>query len=374
MKKSLGIYIHIPFCLRKCFYCDFCSFSDKDGDYIAAYAAELCRRIAGYAERCSEYSVDTVYFGGGTPSLLPVRLLGGVLDRISECFRLESTAEISLECNPATADIEYFRAVRGFGINRLSIGLQSASDRELALLGRLHTARDFSACFSDARKAGFENISADVMYGIPNQTEHSLENTLSFLCALSPEHISAYGLTVEAGTELERMLPRLNIADDDMQYEMYMLLSDYLRGRGYEKYEISNFAMPSRQSRHNMRYWLGKEYLGFGVAAHSYFDGRRFGNSRDIAAFLNGDDITEEEYALTARDEKNEYVMLGLRLSQGISAEDYARRFGEELFEVYPRLKEWLNSGFMRMQNGRIAFTDKGFFVSNSILSDMLEP
>ena len=372
MKKSLGIYIHIPFCVSKCHYCDFCSFPRKGEDVISAYADELCRRI-GQVGNVSEYEVDTVYFGGGTPSLMSARDIERVLLALGNKFVLSSNAEITLEANPATADREYFGAIRSFGVNRLSMGLQSAVDRELLLLGRIHSAADFVKTYNDARAAGFDNVSADLMYGIPDQTPDTLMYSARFLADIAPDHISAYGLTVEEGTHFEKHLGELNIADGDGQSEMYMLLSDYLPSRGYNKYEISNFARDGRQSRHNLRYWKCEEYLGFGVAAHSYFGGERFGNSRDIRAFLAGDDIIAERETVDFDSARAEYVMLGLRLAAGLDLEEYSRRFGTSFPIDSPTLKAYVQAGLMRVLDGRLCFTDRGFFVSNAILGEILD-
>lgn len=371
MKKSLGIYIHIPFCLKKCRYCDFCSLADKDTAYMSQYVDQLCRRMSEFALKAKEYIVDTVYFGGGTPSLLPV----GQIERIMNTLRrydVSPNTEITLECNPATANKQYFQKLRATGINRLSIGLQSAHDSELKLLGRAHTASEFVTCFEDARAAGFDNVSADLMYGIPDQTMDSFAASIDLLASLSPEHISAYGLAVEEGTYFHKHLDELRLADDDIQAEMYCMMDDRLSSHGYEKYEISNFSKKGRESRHNLRYWQGLEYLGFGVAAHSYFDGRRFGNSRDISAFMRGEDITEESYIIDNDEAKREFVMLGLRLSRGICLSDYKKRFGADLLEVYPQISQYIGDGFIKLENDRVFFTQKGFLVSNALLSDML--
>ena len=367
MKKSLGIYVHIPFCLRKCRYCDFCSFGGKNAEYMAAYADELCRRIEASAKKADGYEVDTVYFGGGTPSLMPVSEMEKILDAVRG-FRVAERAEITLECNPATADRAYFEGVLALGVNRLSIGLQSAVDRELELLGRAHDRADFLSCFEDARAAGFDNISVDLMYGIPEQTEESFKKSLEFVAALSPEHISSYGLTVEEGTYFFTHKDELDIADGDGQARLYEILGEYLTSKGYKKYEISNFAKEGRESRHNMRYWKQKDYLGFGVSAHSCFEGERFGNSRDIDAFLRGEDITEERVELDFEERRREYIMLGLRLADGIDIEEYRRRFGE----AFPSVEKFVKGGFMTEENGRIAFTEKGFLISNAILSELI--
>ena len=372
MTKSLGIYIHIPFCVQKCRYCDFCSFAGKDGSYMRKYRDELVRRITLSPYDTKDHVVDTVYFGGGTPSLMSASDIDAIISALHSRFSIADNAEITLECNPATADKQYFKDIRSLGVNRLSMGLQSASDKELALLGRIHTVADFTTTFADARSAGFDNVSADLMYGIPDQDLNSFEHSLSFLSDLRPEHISAYGLTVESGTYFDKHIDELSLADDDGQRQMYMLCSEYLASRGYEKYEISNFARDGKRSRHNMRYWLGEEYLGFGVASHSFFGGCRFGNSRDLSAFLKGDDIVEERETVVGDGIIEEYIMLRLRLVSGIDANDYTRRFGRDLFCDFPMIDKWITHGFMKKSKNRIFFTDKGAFVSNSLISDML--
>ena len=371
MKKSLGIYIHIPFCIKKCGYCDFCSFPASSEELKVEYVNELCRRIAQYNGKAGGYSVDTVYFGGGTPSTLSADLIERILSELRSTFCISADAEITIECNPATVGAEYFCQLRRMGINRLSMGLQSAVDSELALLGRAHTAEKFDKSFYEARAAGFDNISADVMYGIPDQTPESLRYTLNHLISLSPEHISAYGLMIEDGTYFAEKLSELCIADDDGQYEMYRICSEHLAAHGYDKYEISNFSKNGKHSRHNLRYWKGLEYIGFGVAAHSNFDGKRFGNSRDLSAFLRGEDITEECVILTDKDISDEYIMLRLRLGEGICLSDYSATFGKELSENC--FSGWIDGGFMKLEHDRLSFTDKGFFVSNTIIAEILD-
>ena len=372
MKKSLGIYIHIPFCKSKCRYCDFCSFPDKSGEYMRAYTDELCRRISERVGDAEEYRVDTVYLGGGTPSLLPEKCIEKIMNAVRE-YDLSPHVEITMECNPATADESYFYSVKNMGINRLSIGLQSACDKELELLGRVHTKEDFVRCFSQARGAGFDNISVDLMYGIPDQTTESFADSIEFLLSTEPEHISAYGLTVEDGTYFDKHRNELRLADDDTQAQMYCMLDGILEDYGYHKYEISNFSKAGRESRHNMRYWQCLEYLGFGVAAHSFFAGERFGNSRDIGAFIRGEDITEERYRISDAEFRQEFVMLGLRLARGIDTSEYRRKFGRGFYEDYPCVSNYLRQGFFCICGERIAFTEKGFLVSNGILSDMLD-
>ncbi len=371
MRKSLGIYIHIPFCLQKCRYCDFCSFGGRDRGYMRQYTDELCRRIEGAAESAGDYSVDTVYFGGGTPSLLPIDCIERIMLSLGK-YELAENAEITLECNPATADGAYFGELRKIGINRLSIGLQSTHDSELALLGRAHSYAEFVGCYADARSAGFENISVDLMYGIPSQTSESFRISLERLISLSPEHISAYGLTVEEGTYFHTHREELDLADDDTQAELYCLMNEVLESGGYHRYEISNFARAERQSRHNTRYWKCSEYLGFGVAAHSYFGGKRFGNSRDIGAFMRGEDICEECELIGESERRSEFVMLGLRLTAGIDKSEYFRLFARDFDRDFPLCRDFEKGGFMYSSGDRLMFTQRGFLVSNEILSRLL--
>lgn len=374
MTKSLGLYIHIPFCIRKCNYCDFCSFPGSGENRMIAYTDELRRRMAKAAEKCLSYTVDTVYFGGGTPTLLPLSCWETLMRCIRKNYTVSTDCEITCECNPATADRAYFSTLRRLGVNRLSMGLQSAHDHELSLLGRAHGFADFRVCFQDAREAGFDNVSVDLMYGIPDQTVTSFEKTLQEVVALSPEHISAYGLKIEDGTPFARNQSSLSLPDEDTEWELYRLCSRLLARHGYRKYEISNFAKKGYHSRHNLRYWQRKDYLGFGVAAHSCFKGERFGNSRDLGAFLAGESIEEERVTLSHWDELYEYLILGFRLADGIEEGAFVSRFGMTFAEYYPKTEELIRQGFLQRRDGHIAFTDRGFFVSNAILSDLPEP
>ncbi len=370
--KSLGVYLHIPFCIRKCNYCDFCSFPDRSGEKMSAYTKELVSRMKAFAAEHPDYRVDTVYFGGGTPTLLPTECFSEIMNALYGCFEVDGGAEISVECNPATIDKNGLAALRALSINRLSIGLQSANENELKALGRLHSFEDFCRCYSDARAAGFDNVSIDIMYGIPEQTVESFENTLRRVVELSPKHISAYGLKIEDGTAFGRMRETLTLPDEDDELRMYLLCKSILKENGYERYEISNFAKEGRASRHNLRYWSLDDYIGFGVAAHSLIDGERFGNSRDIDAFLRGEDIVEERAYISKEELLREYVMLGLRLERGISVDEYRELSGREMQSDMPELKRFIDAGFLLERNGRICFSDKGFFVSNAVLSELI--
>jgi oxygen-independent coproporphyrinogen-3 oxidase len=370
--SKLGVYIHIPFCKRKCNYCDFCSFVNRQSE-VYTYTDELCRRIAEFAALRSDREVDTVYFGGGTPTLLPIACFEKIMAVLGDSFDIDDNAEISVECNPATADESAFRSLRAMGINRLSMGLQSANGGELALLGRLHSFEDFCISFECARRAGFDNISVDLMYGIPDQTTESFKETLNKVIALDPEHISAYGLKIEEGTVFDKQRDSLNLPDEDTEFEMYKMLCKKLEQNGYFRYEISNFSKPGKQSRHNLRYWERRDYIGFGVAAHSCIENERFGNSRDIEAFLKGEDIVCEREIVDVDEKIEEYVILGLRLARGISENEYFALSRHDMYADMPSLKTFLKQGFLERHEERISFSDQGFFVSNTILAQLLE-
>ena len=337
-----------------------------------AYTSELIRRMKSFASEHTRYRADTVYFGGGTPTLLPTECFSGLMSTLRDRFTVDDSAEISVECNPATIGREGLAELRAMGVNRLSIGLQSANENELRALGRLHSFGDFCRCYSYAREAGFDNISIDLMYGIPEQTVDSFENTLRQVISLSPEHISAYGLKIEDGTVFGKMRDSLILPDEDEELAMYKLCRTMLEENGYARYEISNFSKAGRESRHNLRYWMLDDYIGFGVAAHSLIEGERFGNSRDIDAFLRGEDITAERTVISDGERVREYVMLGLRLGKGISPEEYRALSGSELYSDMPNIRRFIDGGLLREKNGRIAFTDEGFFVSNAVISELI--
>ena len=373
-EKKLGLYLHIPFCVRKCRYCDFCSFPGMGTDVMDLYTRRLAEEVIRASRKYRGYTVDTVYFGGGTPTLLPFPLFFRVMETVYRCFRVENDAEITMECNPATANGEYLMGIRREGVNRLSIGLQSADDRELAALGRIHTFGDFLTTYDAARRAGFDNISADLMFGIPEQTRESFRDTLRRVTALYPEHLSVYGLILEEGTPFYRMRDTLALPDEDTESDMYRDAVAFLHERGYDRYEISNFSRRGRVSRHNYRYWDCREYLGFGVAAHSYFGGERVSHSRDFDGYLAGRDITDERVTVTEKDARDEYVMLRMRLADGVDETQYRARFGEDFRAHYGvRLEPYIREGFVSADGGRYRFTDSGFYVSNAILSSVLD-
>ena len=372
--KKLGLYIHIPFCRSKCLYCDFCSFPRQDEEKMTEYAQALFRDLRAHAPACRDYLVDTVFLGGGTPTTFPAYLLKELMGEIYKYYNVSPNAEITAECNPVTGERELFARMRAAGINRLSIGLQSAHEKELKALGRLHTFDTFAACFADARAAGFDNISVDVMSGIPHQTPESRRETLQKVLALSPEHISSYDLIIEAGTPFARKRATLSLPDEEAARRMYLEGIAFLAENCYAQYEISNFARPGYESRHNLKYWNCDEYLGFGVAAYSDFGGARFGNSRDIEAYIAGRDITEEKSVLDKEERINEYIMLRFRLCDGVNTAVFEERFGVSFEENWgKKLAPFVTEGLVRKEGEKYFFSQEGMLVSNTILSETLD-
>lgn len=371
---GLGLYIHIPFCRSKCRYCDFCSFPSHTEADFEAYTEALCRDLRARAALCRSHLVDTIYFGGGTPTILPWRLLGKLLQTVFDCYRVAENAEITAECNPKTGDARLFCEMRKMGFNRLSIGLQSVHENELRALGRIHSFADFTETFADARAAGFENLSADLMSGIPEQSLESYLESIDRVCDLAPEHISAYSLIVEEGTPFGDMADRLILPSEDAEEEMYFRGIERLLSRGYLQYEISNFAKAGYESRHNLRYWNCEEFLGFGPAAYSDFGGERFGNSRDLGAYIRGEDVVADRERPTAKQRMNEYVMLRMRLAAGVEYAEFERRFGCRFDDCFGEgLRPYRERGLLTLSEDRVAFTPKGMRVSNAVLSDVLD-
>ena len=341
---------------------------------MTEYVGALCRDLQRYAPLCRDYTVDTVFLGGGTPTALPAYLLKELMGKIYKCYHVAPDAEITAECNPVTGERELFTRMRAAGINRLSIGLQSVHEKELKALGRLHSFDTFAACFADARETGFDNISVDVMSGIPYQTPESRHKTLQKILELGPEHISSYDLIIEEGTPFYKKRDTLPLPDEDAARKMYLEGIEILRESGYAQYEISNFARAGYESRHNLKYWNFDEYLGFGVAAHSDFGGARFGNSRDIEAYIAGRDITEEREIPNKNERINEYVMLRFRLCEGVDVALFKNRFGVSFEEMYgKKLEPFIKSGLVRREGDRYFLTPEGMLVSNTILSDILD-
>lgn len=370
MTHKAGIYLHIPFCLRRCGYCDFCSYTGRLSD-MPAYVERLFSEMRR-TPLPPDYTVDTVYLGGGTPSLLSGELLARLLDGVFSSFRVEPGAEISCEVNPGTVDGAALRLFRAAGVNRLSMGVQSLSDRELALLGRIHTADEAVRAFHAAREAGFDNISLDLMTGIPAETPESLAATVAGFAALGPEHISAYALKIEEGTPFAARRASLSLPDEDRQADAVTAAAEALEAAGYRRYEISNYARPGYESRHNLRYWRGEEYLGFGPSAYSYFGGWRYGYGRDLDAYLRDGFLPrQDETYIDARAEEEEFLMLRLRLCEGIPVREYEARFHRDFYTLFGRVLDRYADFFVQ-RPGAVALSPRGMLVSNSLIVEML--
>ena len=372
-KKSIGLYVHIPFCLKKCNYCDFTSFSCISEDVRAAYLNELSREILSYKKE-PRISLDTVFFGGGTPSLLSADEFFTICNAIAESFNLEPDAEFTVEVNPKTLTREKLNAYISGGVNRISIGLQTIHDNEYKILGRIHNFEDFVSTYKMVRDAGITNINVDLMYGIPGQTSESLGKTLNEVISMRPEHISAYGLILEEGTPLWKMKDALIFPDGDEEFLLYEKICDVLKNSGYSHYEISNYSLPGCECKHNLKYWHSDEYIGVGISAYSYFGGERFGNTNDLDVYLN-QNSTKYSYKEIIDKEASmyEYVMLSLRLSEGFTLGEYSERYNCNFLETRKdMILRFIESGYMKFDNERISLTEKGFYVSNAILTELI--
>ena len=375
--KPLGLYIHIPFCKSKCIYCDFYSLPNSE-EKMDRYVSVLCRQLAEIAPRAAAHEVDTVYFGGGTPSWLGEKRLRQILKTVEKRYRLAKKPEVTLEANPDSAgDWKVLRTLRRAGFNRLSLGVQSADDEQLKILGRPHTFAQAEEAAAAARRAKIKNLSLDLIYGLPGQTLESWKETLEKAAALSPEHLSCYGLKVEEGTPLRDMLETLDLPDDDAQADMYLWTVERLEELGYRQYEISNFAKPGYESRHNLKYWTLGEYAGFGPGAHSDLGDVRYAYIRDLDAYCLGveaqGDILSENERIPPRERDVEYLMLGLRLAKGVSRQEFEYRFRLPFGPVQAALERFERSGHAILRSGRWHLTPEGFLLSNQIIGQCLE-
>lgn len=371
--SPIEIYIHIPFCVKKCDYCDFLSGPsgpEEQTDYVQALLREIDTVKEGKGR-----SVSSIFIGGGTPSVLDAGFIGEILNRIRNKFQIQNDAEITIEANPGTADYGKLQAYREFGINRLSIGLQSPDDRELKILGRIHNYEQFLETYKEARKAGFDNINIDLMSAIPDQTYKGWEKNLRTVAELKPEHISAYSLIIEEGTPFAAR--ELNLPDEDTEYNMYEATACILEKYGYKQYEISNYAKRGKACRHNIGYWTRQDYLGFGLGASSLYGKERFSNTADRKKYMensfNPELIREREPVLSREDEMAEFMFLGLRMTEGVARTDFEQIFGCCIEQIYGDvLKKYETMGLLQEKNGRIFLSRAGIHVSNSVMADFL--
>ena len=377
MADKLGIYIHIPFCRSKCDYCDFYSLAGRD-DRMDQYQKALLSHIKETAPLAQDFPVDTIYIGGGTPSYYGAKRLKELLGVIRKLYKVEKDTEVTVECNPDSVDVKSLKILRKAGVNRLSMGMQSANACELERIHRIHTPQQVNEAATAARKAGFTNLSLDLIYGLPGQTMDSWKATVEHALSLIPQHLSCYGLKVEEGTPLAARVAQGEVLpDDDQQADLYLWTVGRLERAGYPQYEISNFAKPGFASRHNLRYWLTQPYIGFGPGAHSDFGGRRYSFVRDLDAYiqgvLQGGDIIEESEIIPKRERCGEYLMLRLRTVQGINEQEYRSTYFMDFAPLQARLEQFRAQGWAEQTDGRWHFTPKGFLLSNQLIGDLLE-
>ena len=369
----LELYVHIPFCVRKCQYCDFLSGpSDEETKdrYIEALLKEICA-----AEHTEDYEIVSVFIGGGTPSALKAEAIASIMRTLQEQFFFCEDAEVTIEANPGTVDLEKLTIYRNVGINRLSLGLQSTDAEELKLLGRIHSYEEFLKSYEWAREAGFSNINIDLMFAIPGQTGEAWRQHLYQVAELNPEHISAYSLIIEEETPFAEQ--NLDLPDEDTEYQMYEDTAEILERYGYRQYEISNYAKQGYMCRHNAGYWQRREYLGFGLGASSLYGGMRFSNTHQMQEYLkesrNSDQIRKDVTVLSRNEQIEEFMFLGLRMTEGISEKKFEENFDVRLMDVYGDiLQKYEETGFMEHIETKWRLTRKGIHVSNHILADFL--
>lgn len=396
MKKKeqcLGIYIHIPFCIKKCSYCDFLSFPAEKAEqktYISALLREIAKWGEYYGKKGRDYQIATIYFGGGTPSVLESVYIEKIFSALENNYTIKSDAEITIECNPKTADYNKFCSYLKTGINRLSIGLQSVHNNELKRIGRIHTWEDFLQTYMAAESAGFSNINLDIMSALPDQTYDSYYKTLETVVQLNPKHISSYSLIIEEGTLFFDMYQQgaLHLPDEDLERKMYYDTNKFLEQNGYHRYEISNYAKAGYESKHNSSYWKRKNYLGFGLGASSFIDNIRFRNTNNFTQYTerhfhkkeNGSaDIEEilpyykEVQKLSRKEQIEEFMFLGLRMTEGVSKSQFEKFYNLSFDKIYGKICAGLaDIGLIDYTGNNIRLTDKGIDVSNQVLAEFL--
>lgn len=375
--KHLGVYVHIPFCASKCGYCDFYSLAGCDGR-MGKYQEALLKHIEEAASTMSPYYIDTVYFGGGTPSYYGAKRLAELFNALKRSGRVLRSAEATVECNPDSVRRHELRILRREGVNRVSLGVQSANDELLKIIGRRHNFAQVKKAVRDIRAEGFENLSVDLIYGLPNQTKEDWAETLARVIELAPEHISCYGLKLEEGTPMYAEYSDSPVVPtDDEQADMYLYAVDTLAHYDYIQYEVSNFARRGFPSRHNMKYWSLEDYIGFGPGAHSNIGNTRYSYTRSLDKYIEGvkqgANILDEYETLDELDRASEYIMLGMRRAKGISGEEYYRIYKSDFAPIEELLREYEKDGWTRWIANRWRFTPAGFLLSNILIGSLLE-
>lgn len=380
--KELGIYVHIPFCKQKCYYCDFVSYANNEKK-VEEYIKVLKREIKEESKRIDkeEYNIDTIYIGGGTPSFIEEKYISEILYEIKENYNVKKEAEITIEVNPGTINEEKLQEYKNIGINRLSIGLQSTKNELLRQIGRIHTYEEFLNSYNLARKVGFKNINIDLMLGLPNQTLQDLEESLNKVIYLKPEHISLYSLIIEENTRIEKMIEekKLNLPDEELERKMYWETKKILEKNGYMHYEISNFAKKGYESKHNLNCWSQKEYIGFGLAAHSYFENKRYCNTNCIEEYcknINDKNLNKNRIICEIQNEeerKKEYMLLGLRKIEGIDIQEFKNKFVENpIYVFHNELEKLVEEELLEIDLNQIKLTNKGLDFANIVWEEFV--
>lgn len=373
--KKIGIYIHIPFCKRKCHYCDFISFSGKQ-KLIEPYINSLIREIKNYKTDKENYIIETIYFGGGTPSFIDSSYIIQIIKTLKEKFNISSDAEITIEANPGTVDEQKLKDYYNAGINRISFGLQTTKSELLKLVGRIHSYSSFLDAYSLARRTGFKNINVDLMIGLPVQNFKDVQKDLERIIELKPEHISVYSLIVEEGTIIEQKIENdeLYLPSEELERKMYWKVKTELEKNGYKHYEISNFAKPGYESKHNMACWNQEEYLGFGLAAHSYIDNKRYSNTTDFNEYFDWPENSKIMHEVQSRDERmKEYMLLGLRKIEGVKISDFKNKFIDNPIYLYREsLNKLTTQGLIETDIDTIKLTDKGINLANLVWQEFV--
>lgn len=376
MERRLGVYIHIPFCASKCSYCDFYSLAGNDKQ-MDKYCSAIIAHIRESAMQMEPYYIDTLYFGGGTPSYFGAKRLCEIFNALKNSAKVLKSAEVTVEMNPDSVTAEELRLLKSEGFNRISLGVQSANDDILRLIGRRHTFKQAEQAVKLARAEGFDNLSIDLIYGLPSQSRNDWAETLTKGLTLRPQHISCYGLKIEDGTPICKYRGSEFLPSDDDQADMYLYMTDVLEHYGYPQYEISNFAMPGFESKHNLKYWQLEDYMGFGPAAHSYVDSVRYSYVRDLNAYINGvlegKNIIDEYEKIDKLERAAEYIMLGMRTVRGISKEEYSGVYRSGFDKLEYLLTEYEKKGWTKLTGNRWSFTSSGFLLSNILIGTLLE-
>ncbi len=372
--KEMSLYIHIPFCKQKCLYCDFPSYAGKESlinEYIRALNEEILRK-------CSKYKIASIFVGGGTPSYLNEINLESLLKTIN-LLDFKDDFEFTIECNPGTLNEEKLALMKNYNVNRISMGLQTTNDNILKEIGRIHSFEEFKKNYNQARKAGFENINVDLMFGLPNQHMKDWKVSLEDVMSLEPDHISAYSLIIEEGTCFYNLYnnDKLNIPNEEEERSMYLFTKGFLKDYGYNQYEISNYAKVNKECFHNKVYWKCNEYLGLGVSASSFVDEKRFKNIDDIKIYIekinNNEDVTEEIHVNNINDDMEEFMFMGLRMIEGINLKTFKKRFGKDVFDIYDEvIKNNIKKGLLVVDSEKLYLSEKGIELSNYVMSDFI--